>query len=321
MSTTLSPGATKNVTLRIITPPRTESNRLLEQLGPAQKLESGTIVLDSGRLTTDEIARYIREYLKLRDETLHAIRQLGVERHAQNVAGTPRDIARQLDPHWKRLTEIRTRYRDLQAQMEILEKQLDDSKKKVALIRQVLETGFGIEEVRGSKGFGFARILGRVPSRRLQDAQKALQSNLKEQAFIATGTQKGDWTHILVAVPSDKATSALQTLVLHDFSPMEIPNVEQPDLKAALDEETRRLDSVSKQLDEARRKLNEFVKNSSGEINGLMDNAIESLIYLRAVLRIGEGIKAQHTFAVLAKSPTAKALDALTKSGALVESE
>src|SRR2546425_679402 len=314
MSTT-----TKGSVLRIILP-RKESRNLLAQLGSSQKLERREIVLSPGRLTTDEIAKYIREFARLRDETLHTIRLLGVPRKAKNSVEPLSDPSRKLDEYWKQLDQIRNDYRESQSRIEKLEREVEDAKKRIGLIDQILETGFGIDDVRTS-GLGFSKILGRMPTRRLQDPQKALQANLKDQVLIATGNRKGDWTHLLVAVPSDKAPAVLQTLVLHDFVQTEIPNVDQPDLEVALAMETQRRDAAAKQLEAEKGKLDEFLLQATEKLNQLADISQEALIFLRAVLRMGEDTRAEHAFAVLEKNPPSKVLDALTRSGALVEAE
>lgn len=314
MSTT-----TKGAVLRIILPQKTSSN-ILAQLGSSQKLERREIVLSPGRLTTDEIAKYIREFARLRDETLHTIRLLGGARNARNNVEPVSDPGRKLDLYWKQLDQVRNEYRELQSRAERLEREVEDAKKRVGLINQITETGFGIDDVRTS-GLGFGKILGRIPTRRLQDAQKALQAGLKDQVLIAVGNKRADWTHLLVAVPADKAPLAIQALVLHDFVQTEIPNVDQPDLKAALAMETQRLDTTSRQLEAEKTKLQEFIQAASKKLNPLADIAQEALIFLRAVLRIGEDSRAEHAFTILEKNPSSKVLDALTRSGALVEAE
>jgi hypothetical protein len=314
MSTT-----TKGAVLRIILPQKTSSN-ILAQLGASQKLERREIVLTPGRLTTDEIAKYIREFARLRDETLHTIRLLGVPRKPRNSVEPVSDPGRKLDDYWKQLDQIRNEYRELQSRVERLEREVEDTKKRMLLINQIVETGFGIEDVRTS-ALGFGKILGRIPTRRIQDAQKALQAGLKDQVLIAVGNRKGDWTHLLVAVPADKAPLALQTLVLHDFVQTEIPNVDQPDLRVALAIETQRQDTASRQLANEKTKLQELMQAASEKLNQLADISQEALIFLRAVLRIGEDTRAEHAFTILAKNPPSKVLDALTRSGALVEAE
>ncbi len=314
MSTT-----TKGAVLRIILPQKTSSN-ILAQLGSTQKIERREIVLSPGRLTTDEIAKYIREFARLRDETLHTIRLVGIPRNARNSVEAVSDPGTKLDEYWKKLDRIRNDYRELQSRVERLERDVEDTKKRMGLINQIIETGFGIEDVR-TTGLGFSKILGRVPTRRLQDAQKALEAGLKDQVLIAVGNRKGDWTHLLVAVHADKSPFALQTLVLHDFVQTEIPIVDQPDLKAALAIETQRQDNASRQLEAEKANLQELMQAASQKLNQLADISQEALIFLRAVLRIGEDTRAEHAFTILGKNPSSKVLDALTRFGALVEAE
>jgi predicted RNase H-like nuclease (RuvC/YqgF family) len=227
---------------------------------------------------------------------------------------------KKLDEYWKQLDQIRNEYRESQSRVERLEREVEDAKKRIGLINQIIDTGFRIDDVRTS-GLGFNKILGKIPTRRLQDTQKALQASLKDQALIAVGNRKSDWIHLLVAVPVDKAPLALQTLVLHDFVQTEVPNVDQPDLGAALAMETERQETASRQLEAEKTKLQEFMGAASEKLNQLADISQEALIFLRAVLRIGEDARAEHAFAILEKNPSTKVLDALTRSGALVEAE
>src|SRR3989442_428032 len=223
MSTT-----TKGSVLRIILP-RKESRNLLAQLGSSQKLERREIVLSPGRLTTREIAKYIRDIARLRDETLHTIRLLGAPRQARNSVEPVSDPGRKLDEYWKQLDQMRNEYRDLQSRVEKLEREVDDSKKRIGLINQIIETGFGIED--------------------------------------------------------------------------------------------QRQDTASRQLGAEKTKLQEFIRAASEKLNQLADISQEALIFLRAVLRMGEDTRAEHAFTILEKNPSSKVLDALTRSGALVEAE
>src|SRR2546426_1183498 len=226
MSTT-----TKGAVLRIILP-RTKSENLLAQLGSSQRLERREILLSPGRLTTEEIAKYIREFAKLRDETLHTIRLLGAPRKARNNVEPMKDPGGKLDEYWKQLDRIRDQYRESQSRIEKLEREIEDAKKTIGLINQILETGFAIHDVRTS-GLGFNKILGRITTRKLQ----------------------------------------------------------------------------------------EFLLLASERMNQLADISQEALIFLRAVLRMGEDTTAEHAFTVLEKNPSNKVLEALTRSGALIEAE
>ncbi|HEY4657351.1 MAG TPA: hypothetical protein VIH34_02580, partial [Candidatus Bathyarchaeia archaeon] len=56
-------------------------------------------------------------------------------------------------------------------------------------------------------------------------------------------------------------------------------------------------------------------------LNELADTVQDSLIILRGVLKLGEGMKASHSFAWLEKAPSAKVIAALLAHGTVVETE
>ena len=317
--TTITTGQ-RGTVLRIILPRTREADRWVAELGPTRKLERREILLTPGRLTTEQIAKYIREYTKLRDEFVHTIRLLGVTRTPRDNLPPLTELGPKLDESWKALDQIRSQYREVQSRIERLEKDLEESKKRITLVSQLVETGFDAQDLK-STGQGFSRILGRIPTRKLQDAQREIQSVLNDQVIVAIGNRNGDWTHILVAVPRDKTTQALQTLVLHDFNQTDVPSVDGTDLKQELAAENTRKNNVSIQLDVERKRMQDFVRQASEQLNELSDLSQEALILFRAVLRIGEGMTAEHTFTILDKNPTVKVLEALNRAGALVESE
>ena len=318
MSTTTTTTTGRGAVLRIILPKN--NARLIGDLGPTRKLETREIRLSSGRLTTDEIAKYIREFSKLRDEVLHTIRVLGVQRNPKNNRDSLTDLRSLQDGSWRLLDQTKTEQREVTGIIEKLEREAEEARKKIALINQVLETGFNLEDVKPT-GVGFSKMLGRVPTRRLQDLQKALQSSLNDQVILAIGKRQGDFAHVLVAVPSDRTTQALQTLVLHDFIQTEVPSVDQANLKDALIQETARRDSRLEHLESERKKLQDIVARATERLNELADISQEALILLRAVLRIGEGATAEHAFTILEKNPPSKAVESLTRAGALLETE
>jgi len=311
--------ALKGTTLRLIVP-KDSSNNVLATLGPASKVESMDTVLSAGKLTTDHIVSNIKEYSRLRDELFHTIRQFGLVRNARPASPEARDYTSTLDEARKELDEKKTHYQDLQSRVENLERQIEEAKKQTNRISEVIQAGFNSTDVDFSKG-EFNRILGRVPARKLQDAQRALQKQFSDQIVLAPGTRIKDWVYVLVAAPLDKIPQALQTLLLYDFTQAEIPKTEEPDLNIAKKVLETGAKELAQDLDEAKGEMKRFQEQASERLNQLADTVQDSLILLQAVLKMGEGSMASRAFAWLAKTPAPKILNSLSKQGALFETE
>src|SRR5438046_10338700 len=129
--------------------------------------------------------------------------------------------------------EARSEYQKILSSVETADRQVQEIEKQVSTIEQLKGTGFSFDEIM-SGATGFRRILGRLPSKKLDAAQKALRALLKERAVMTTGAKRNDSVHILVATSTEDASQALQTLLLYDFVPTDIPNIEAVDATAAL---------------------------------------------------------------------------------------
>ena len=81
----------KTSTLRIIVP-KILAQRAISSLGPLGKVEAQELILDTGRMTTDDVVRHIKEYTKLRDGISQTFRQLGIERKPESAIPETSDL-------------------------------------------------------------------------------------------------------------------------------------------------------------------------------------------------------------------------------------
>jgi len=309
----------KGTTLRLILP-KDSSGKILASLGTATKVESRDLTLSVERLTTEMIVKDIKEYIRLRDELLHNLRQLGLPREPRVATSQVQNHQEALVETRKVLDENRNRYQELQSGIEDLQRQIDEAKKQSSRISEILQAGFPSSEV-VSAGGEFSRILGRIPVRKLADAQRSLESSLRDQLAFASGNRIKDWVYLLVAVPAGKTPLVLQTLLLHDFIQTDIPKSEEPDLQRALASLETKTRDLTKELEDGKTKLKLFQSEAAEKLNRLADNVQDSLMQLQAVLKMGEGAKLSQTFAWLAKPLPSKTLNALSDQGALFETE
>ncbi len=310
---------TRGAVLRLIMP-QDSSAKIVSSLGPSAKVDSTSLILRSGRLTTEDIVRNIREFTRLRDELLHTLRQLGIPREPRKGMLENPDYELLLSETQKQLEDKRRHYQEAQTRVESLERQIEDMKKQIGQLGEVAEAGFVSGEALSKRG-EFNRILGLIPLRKLEAAQRALQATLKDQVVLATGNRKKDWVYVLLASPPEKTSQAFQTLILYDFVQTEVPPSEELDLKKALASLEEKKDRLSKELETSKEEM-KTVRSEAGEtLNRLADRVQNALMFLRAVLKMGEGVGVAHAFAWLEKTPPAKMIHALSSQGALVEAE
>ncbi len=309
----------KGTALRLVMPePR--SSKISSILGPGAKLQSATLVLTAGRLTTEQIVNNIREFIRLRDDLLHTMRQLGIQREPGKSNDSKFDYASLLKDGKAQLEESRRQNQEAQSGIEVLERQVEDARKQISKLSEVAEAGFTSGDALSSQG-QFSKLLGRLPVRKLEAAQRALESTFQDQIVMSQGNRKKDWAYLLVATPTDKTPQTLQTLILYDFVQTEIPSSEEPDLKKALLdlEETRT--KLSKQLELEKEEMKNLRSEAGKTLNQLADTVQDALITLRAILRLGDGTKVAHALAWMEKTPNPKIVDALSAEGAVVEIE
>ena len=132
---------------------------------------------------------------------------------------------------------------------------------------------------------------------------------------MMTGAKKNGSVYILVAMPTEDASQALQTLLLYDFIPTDIPNIEAPDATAALTSWQMEKDRLIREKQSQNSRLEALREKLAGPLNRSADNIEETLLLLRGSLRLGDGTKATHILARLDKPLTPVVLNSLQKDG------
>jgi DNA repair ATPase RecN len=308
----------KNSVLRAILP-NDDSVKMATTLGTPGQTESARIALTSGQLTTEEIVGRIKELSKLRDEILQVIRQLNLTRESSQSPADWLDYNSELESAKQELEEARNQYQEIQERIEKIQKQIEDSKKKMATMTEISQTGFATNQVESEEG-DFRRSLGRLPAKKLEAAKKALLSQFKDQAILATGNKKQDTIYVLVATPKDKSSQALQTLLLFDFTPIEIPEYESPDAKSEIQREEDRVRRLSKELEGVKLRLDDLRRKAGQTLNQRLDQVIDALMLLRGILKLGEGTQASRIYVRLGRIIPPDVVNTLTRKG-IVELE
>src|SRR5437879_7811776 len=151
------------------------SVKMVTVLGAPGKTESKKIALTSGQLTTEQIVSRIKELSKLRDEILQVMRHLNLTREAAPSTIDQPDYDSELESTRRELDEARNEYQEVQGKIEKIQRQIDESKKKVAALTEISQTGFSTDQIEPYDR-DFRRVLGRLPVKKLDAGQKALQS-------------------------------------------------------------------------------------------------------------------------------------------------
>ncbi|GEM_PF-5502117 len=306
---------TKSCTLRVIVP-KILSQRTMTTLGPLGKAEAKELVLNTGGLTTDDVVRYIREYAKLRDEIGQTVRQLGIQRDSEPATPEFSDLRSRYSDIESHASEVRGEYQKLQSKMDAIDRELQEIDRKMVAVDQLKATGFTDEELM-SRASGFRRLLGRLPLKKVESARKALGASLKDTSVMTIGARKGDTQYILAAAPTDEAAQALQTLLLYDFVQIDIPSFDDADVEEAIrslqskkEERTRNRQALDSTIEDLRKSL-------SQPLNQSIDKIAETLLALRASLRLGEGTSTARIFARLDNPLGPVSLATLQKDGVL----
>ena len=271
-------------------------------------------------MTTDDIVKQIRVLSRLRDDVLHSIRQFGVQRDTRGTVQTPGNLSGFLAEVREDLENGRSQYQELQSKIESLQRQLDAVEKQINILEEIGRAGFTSPETSGDAG-SFSRILGRLPARKLAEAQRDLEGALKDQAVLATGARVKDFVYILVVAPRDKTSQALQTLLLHDFVQTEDPLSEGVDRDATLEALEAKRNSIQKELGKCKDEMKQFQTETQDHLNRIADMIQEAYMSLRGLLQLGEGSKASIAVAWLAKPVPPKTVNIVRSQGAILEME
>jgi prefoldin subunit 5 len=296
--------------------PKILAQRTLTSLGPLGTTDAKELVLTTGGLTTDNIVRYIREYSKLKDEIGQTVRQLGIERDPEPATPVISDLRAGYSDTESQVADARVEYQTLQGKIDAVDRQLQEVDRRLQAADQLKATGFSYEEMM-SRAAGFRRILGRLPTKKLDAAQKALRALLKDRTFLTTGAKKGDTVYVLLATPTDDASQTLQTLLLYDFVPTDIPSLDDSDIEDAMNGLRAQKDQLTRDKQSLDNTIQDMRKSLTGPLNQSIDRIAETLLILRGSLRLGEGTSTAHIFARLNSPPGPVTLNTLQKDGVL----
>jgi uncharacterized coiled-coil DUF342 family protein len=304
---------TKITILRAILPNDGSAKAILG-LGTFSKTESRSVTLASGLMTTEALVGRIKQLSKLRDEILQVMRLLNLTREAAPSPAVQLDYDEEIETTDEELDEIRNQYQEIQGKIETAQRQVDDSKKKIAALTEISQTGFAADQLESEAG-DFRRSVGRLPVKKSEAAQKALQSQFKDQAALAVGNKKQDAVYILVAAPKDRSSQVLQTLLLYDFAPIEISEHELSDVKSEIQREEDRAKAQSEQLGEFKLQLDDLRRKAEQALNRRLDEVVDALMLLRAILKLGEGTQASRIYLQLEKVLPPEIVDNLSRRG------
>ena len=305
----------KNIVLRAILADDA-SVKMATALGTPGKTESKRIALTSEQLTTEQIVGRIKELSKLRDEIVQVMRQFNLTREAGPSVGDQLDYDSELESAKRELDEARNQYQEVQGRIDKIQRQIDDSKKRIAALTEISQTGFATDQLE-SEAEDFRRVLGRLPVKKLEGAQKAVQSQFKDQAILAVGSKKQDAFYVLVAAPKDKSSQALQTLLLYDFTPIQIPEYKSQDVKSGIQTEEEKAKALAKELDELKLQLDDLRKTAGLTLNQRLDKVVDALMMFRGILKLGEGTQASRIYARLERVLPAEIVNNLSRRGVI----
>src|SRR3989442_9304357 len=303
----------KNIVLRTILADDLQM-KIATALGTPGKTESKRIALTSEQLTTEQIVGRIKELSKLRDEIVQVMRQFNLTREAGPSVGDQLDYDSELESAKRELDEARNQYQEVQGRIDKIQRQIDDSKKRIVTLTEISQTGFATAQLE-SEAEDFRRVLGRLPAKKLEAAQKAVQSQFKDQAILAVGNKKQDSFYVLVAAPKDKSSQALQTLLLYDFTPIQIPEYKSQDVKSGIQTEEEKAKALAKELDEPKLQLDDLRKTAGLTLNQRLDKVVDALMMFRGILKLGEGTQASRIYARLERVLPAEIVNNLSRRG------
>jgi vacuolar-type H+-ATPase subunit I/STV1 len=290
--------------------------RILSKLGPEAKTEVAELELNTGGLTTEDVVGYIRKYSKARDDLFQTFRQLGIERDGRPLLPELTNLDATLQEVEAKIAEFQNESRKIATESGALERELAESEKQIAAVEQLTTTGFGYEEITSSMT-GFRRILGRIPLKKLEPAQKALRAVLKDRVVMTTGAKVGDRIYLLIVSSTDVASQTLQALTLYDFVAVDMPKIHGSEPKEVLAASRQKKDELSLAIAAKKTELDARRGEWEGPLNNLADEVQETLLLLRSSLRLGEGTKTAHIFARLEEHPPAEVLSPLVSDGVM----
>ena len=311
--------APKPVILRIIVP-KTLANQVITSLGPQAKVNATNLILQTDQLTTEGIVRYIKEYSQLKDELLQMIRQFDIRRDSKprlDDFPNPDEI---LEQGRDLLSDTRTTFQNARTQLESLERQADDAKRQAAKIELLDRAGFDLNAI-GMRMSGFKRIIGRLPVKKAEAAEKALRAILSSSLIIAHGNREKDTIYLLVAVPTESGQQVIQTLLQYEFVQLEMPEGALDNFRGIVESLIEKSRQLTRELELRRKETQRLNENVGPDLNAVTDKAQEVNMILRAALRLGDGTNAAFIQTRLEKPLLPQAIETLSREGVFDEEQ
>ncbi|HZY95219.1 MAG TPA: hypothetical protein VFE98_10260 [Candidatus Bathyarchaeia archaeon] len=311
--------APKPVILRILVP-KTLANQVISGLGPQAKVNATNLTIQTDQLTTEDIVRYIREYSQLRDELLQMIRQFDIHRDSKPRLGEFSKPDEILEEGRSLLSDTRATFQNARTQLESLERQADDAKRQAAKIEQLDRAGFDLNAI-GMQMPGFKRIIGRLPVKKAEAAEKALRAIVRSSLIIAHGSRGKDSVYVLVAVQTESAQQAIQTLLQYECVQLEIPEGILDNFREIVESLVEKSRRLTKELELRQNEIQRLNENVGPRLNMLADKAQEITMILRAALRVGDGTNAAFIQSRLERPLPPQVAEMLSKDGVFDEEQ
>jgi hypothetical protein len=269
-------------------------------------------MIETVKLSTDDIVHYIRDYTTIRDEIFQVIRQYGIDRESKPSLTELADPGRMITESQEQLSEIRGRLQQNRAELESVEREVDRVRKEAGRIEQLSGMGFEYQEITRQMP-GYKRILGLLPDKKMPAAQKALDAIFQERAIVASGTRKQDTVHVLVVVPTESYSQTLQTLLQYNFTQLDMPELSDDNPVQALGLLLKKGEELANHESKVTDERDGLRKESAAVLNRLADKVQDVIMILRAALRLGEGTNAALIVARLEKPPSPELVGILSR--------
>lgn len=218
------------------------------------------------------------------------------------------------------LSDTRATFQNARTQLESLERQADDAKRQAAKIEQLDRAGFDLNAI-GMQMPGFKRIIGRLPVKKAEAAEKALRAIVRSSLIIAHGSRGKDSVYVLVAVQTESAQQAIQTLLQYECVQLEIPEGILDNFREIVESLVEKSRRLTKELELRQNEIQRLNENVGPRLNMLADKAQEITMILRAALRVGDGTNAAFIQSRLERPLPPQVAEMLSKDGVFDEEQ
>lgn len=307
----------KQTIVRLIVP-KTIANRILTSLGPLAKTQASNLMVETDKLSTGDIVGHIKDYTRLRDEILQTFRQYDITREANPSLTELPDPEATLAEAQNQLSDVRATLQESRLELENVEREAEHVRKEGSRIEQVSQAGFQFAEI-SQEMPGYKRVLGRVPTKKLERLQKALRAVFNDRVIIALGARKQEAAYVLVAIPAESYSQILQTLLQYDFAQADLPESSPDNPRDVMVALLKKSEDVAGRQKLVREENIQLRKESALILNNIADKTQDIMMILRAALRLGEGTNAAFILARFEKPASTAVLEPFLKDGVFEE--